>query len=364
MNLQSLRMQGAGASIFSAANVDGGALAVINSLRGRADRRPALERFIDRMAQGVAAGGDRNDAPNIPVWAQELEHLYSEVYMIEYNDLPMANGDILPLDTEVPNYVEIWKYRTLQAAGGAKIMNSTAVGSAPRVSLGGKEYIGHVASVMNAFGYSLQDMRVMAAVNSSLTSMYPEAARRAHEEIQDRVAWWGDKEHDLTGLLTHPNVPVQYAPLGADNSTKWEDKTFDEVFADFVYLASASKNRTFGREVATLIMLPRDVEEIMITKRIPNDKQTLRAHIAENYPGLTVKFVDQLNAGHPDNPNGFGYGVAIKIDKSASSLVTPQAFEMLDPSWQGHEWVTYCHSRIGGVKIPKPYSISIMPGIS
>lgn len=362
-NLQHIHAQGAVPFLFSGSADLGHLQPLIDKGRGRGD---TLTRIAHRIAQGIRDGGEMHrDAPSIPVFAQALEYIYSETYKVEYANLPMANGEVLPLDNSVPNYVEVWKYRTFQSGGAAKIGTTYAAGSIPRVSVGGEEFEGHVAAVLNAFGYSLQDMRVLAAIEGGgqLEQMYPEAARRAHEEIQERVGWWGDQQHKLTGLLTHPLVPVEYAPVGALNSTNWESKSFDEVFADILYLADASEERTFGREVVTDIYLPRDVKRVLLTKRIENDKQTLKAHIEENLD-VTIHFVDQLNADHPDNPTGVGIAVAIKKDKSAAALVTPQPFELLDPQWHGLEWVTICHSRIGGVKIPKPYSITVMPGIS
>jgi hypothetical protein len=244
--------------------------------------------------------------------------------------------------------------------------NVYAAGSIPRVSIGGEEFSGTIVAILNAFGYSLQDMRIMAAIEGGgeLESMYPEAARRAHEEIQERVGWWGDTNHNLHGVLTHPLVPVQYAPLGAGNSTLWSAKTFDEIFADVLYVCEAAEERTFGKEQTTHLFLPRGVKRLMLTKRIENDKQTLKAHIEENIDGVTISYVDQLDASHPDNPTGVGIALALKQDKSCVSLITPQPFEMLDPQWYGIEWVTICHSRLGGVKMPKPFSLTVMPGIS
>lgn len=340
-------------------------VAAIKGMRSDGDPRTTIERFAYRFARGVEdAGNPYTDTPNIPLFAEQLEHLYAEIQREEYIDLPMANGDILPFDTEVPAHVNIWRYRTLQSAGAAKIGNLTAVGSIPRVSVGGREYVGYVASVVNAFGFSLTDMRAMVAVGGELESMYAEAARRAHDEIQDRVAWWGDKQHKLHGFISHPNIPKVYAPVGTGNSTLWSIKDFDEVFADVVYILNAAKQRTFGREIPNLLLLPRDVETIFVTKRIENDKQTLKAHIAENFPEVTIKFVDQLNASHPDNTAGVGIAVALRVDKKAAAIVTPQIFEMLDPQWHGMEWITVCHSRIAGVKVSRPLSATIMPGIS
>lgn len=345
---------------------DGAQVAQLAAHRGNA-RVPMRDRIAQRLAAGILMGArDHGDSAMIPIWGEELEALMGKVYEEEYIDLPMANGDILPLNTDVANWQELWKYRTLQKFGKAKIGTDYAIGSIPRVSVGGKEFVGYVAAIFNAYGFSIQDERVLSNVSNGarIQAMFPEAARRAHEEITDRVAWWGDTKHKLHGLLTHPYVPKQYAPVGANNSTYWSAKMFDEVFADIALLEDAAKARTFGKEYADVLLLPRDVSRVMVLKRIEQDKQTLRVHVKENFPDLKIMFVDQLNATHPDNPTGVGIAVSLRIDKKAASLVSPQPFEQFPPAWHGLEWLTICHSRIGGVMIPRPYSVTIMPGIS
>jgi hypothetical protein len=355
----------AGATMLLSSTTDARQVQALMGLRSDGDPREAVERFAHQFARGITDSGTQHkDGPSIPFFAEALNYLYSETYREEYVDLPMASGQILPHDSEVPAHAEIWKYRTVQSGGAAKIGNPTGIGSIPRVSIGGREYIGHVATVVNAYGFTLMEMRAIAAVDGSLSALYPEAARRAHDETQEATAWWGNKQHKLTGFLTHPNIPKVYAPLGADASTLWSVKSFDEIVADIVYILNAGKKRTFGREVPTMLLLPRDVEDVFLIKRIPNDKQTLGVHIKELFPGLKILFVDQLNASHPDNTTGVGIAVALRQDKKAAALVTPQPFEQLDPQWHGLEWITICLSRLGGVKVVRPLSATIMPGIS
>jgi hypothetical protein len=366
MNLQQMVNMGAGggAALFSLLNNGRQAMLDAAAMRPQDGGQSFQQRFQDRAGVALMLHGERSDMPNIPLFAQALEHIFAEIYKIEFNNLPMAEGNVLPHDTSVPNHVETWKYRTLQSYGQAVIGDPGAYGSYPMVSIGGREFQGNVAAVINAFAYTIQEMRVLAAVGGELERMYAEAARRAHEEIMDRVGWWGDKNHNLYGLMTHPNMPVVYAPVGTLNSTKWVDKSFDEIFADVLFLATASEDRTYGREVADLILIPRDVRTLFLSKRIENDSTTLKQHIENNMDGVEIMVCDQLNATHKDNPLGVGYAVAIKRDKSAGSLIVPQEFEMFDPRWEGMRWVTPCHSRIGGVKIPKPYAFTIMPGVS
>lgn len=331
-----------------------------------------IDRITDSMQSHACMDRSlRGDMPNIPIFAQALEHIFEKVYETEFNNLPMANGEILPHDNSVPNTAETWKYRTIVSQGTARFGNVEAYGSIPMVSIGGREFSGNVAAVLNGFGYSIQEMRNMAAVGGELEAMYPKAAKRAHDELFERVAWWGDKIHHLHGFLTHPNMPVVYAPVGSGNSTKWKDKTFDEVFADIVYLATAASDRTYGRAVTTMILIPRDVHTLMLTLRIENTGETLWMHIQNNFSGdigglpkVEFKIVDQLNAKHPWNPLGVGIACAIVVDKDSGSLIVPQEFEMFDPRWEGLRWITPCHSRLGGARVPRPYEYTVMPGVS
>lgn len=321
------------------------------------------------ILQGIAFGVQtsfRGDAPNIPIFAQQLEYLYAKIYEQEYADLPMANGDVLPIDTEVPNTAETYSYMTLTAAGVARMGNVYAMGSVPRVSVSGTKETGNVVAILNCYGFSIQDMRVIAAVpqGGQLDAMLPKAARRAHEEIQNRVGWWGDVKHKLKGLLTHPNVPVAYAPAGASTFTDWARKTFDEIFTDVVTTIEAMSERTYGRETVTHVYLPRKVRAVLMLKRIEQTQVTLEKHITDSYPGIQFHYIDDLDANNPRNQIGLGIMVVINQDRDAASLVVPQMFEQFDPQWHGLEWITVCHSRFGGVKMPRPYSAALLVGIS
>jgi len=320
--------------------------------------------ILQAISDGIHRGS-RDDAASIPVFAQQLEHVYAKVYEQEYADLPMANGEVLPIDTEVPNTAETYAYMTLTASGVARMGNTYAMGSIPRVSIGGVKETGNVVAILNCFGFSIQDMRVAAAVpqGGQLEQALPKAARRAHDEIQNRTGWWGSAQYKLKGLITHPNIPVTYAPVGVSTKTTWADKTFDEIFSDVVTLSEGLPERTYGRETVTNLFLPRTIRKVLMLKRIDTTQVTLEKHIQDSYPGIKIQYIDELDAAHPRNVLGVNIVVALNQDKEAASLVMPQIFELFDPQWFGMEWLTVAHSRFGGAKVPRPYSVSILAAV-
>lgn len=319
-----------------------------------------IRRGVGKAATDLGHG----DASNLPVFARELEYVYTTVYEQEFAELKMANGAVIPIDESVDNAAETFTYYTLSAAGIAKMGNTYAMGGIPRVSISGIKTTGNVAAILNCFGYSVQDMRAIARTGRNLDTMYATASRRGHEELWNRAGLWGDKSHKLHGLLTHPNVPKQYAPVGVGGDTKFSGKAFDEVFADFVALIEGVAERTYGKERVTHVFYPREVNRVLLTLRVPGQTTTLKQHLAENYPDVVFDVLDELGASHPLNPTGVGIMVALRQDRDAAALVIPQMYEMFEPRWFGLEWLTIAHSRIGGVKIPRPYSISIMAAIS
>jgi hypothetical protein len=306
----------------------------------------------------------RADAPNIPIFSQQLEYIYTTVYEQEYAELPMANGEVLPIDTEVPNTAETYSYMTLTASGLAKMGNVYAMRDIPRVSLSGTKEVGNVVAILNCYGFSIQDMRIAAAVpqGGRLEAALPKAARRAHEEIQNTVGWWGDTKHKLKGLITHPNVPVDYAPNGTLGSPLWTSKDFLEIFTDIVMTIEGVAERTYGRETVTHVYLPRKYRKVLKLKMITNTNITLEKHIRDEYGDIQFHYVNELDATHPKNLIGKNIMIALNQDRDAASLVMPQIFEQFDPQWYGLEWLTVCHSRFGGVKMPRPYSVGMLIG--
>lgn len=334
-----------------------------NTLHAAKEGR-SLSDSIQRGVNKAAADIDHADASTLPIFARELEYVYTKVYEQEYAELKMANGEVLPIDDSVDNAAETYTYYTMSAAGIARMGNTYAMGSIPRVSLGGVKTSANIAAILNCFGYSIQDARAIARTGRNLDAAYANASRRGHEELWNRVGWWGDKNHKLHGLLTHPNVPVQYAPVGVGGGTTLSSKLFDEVFADFVALIESMPERTYGKERVTHVFYPREIERVLLTLRLPGQANTLKKHLADNYPDIEFVVVDELGASHPLNPTGVGIMVALRQDIDAAALVMPQLYEMFEPRWFGLEWLTIAHSRIGGVRVTRPYSVSVMAGVS
>lgn len=307
----------------------------------------------------------RGDAPSIPVFSHQLEYIYAKVYEQEYADLPMAAGDVLPIATEVPNTAETYSYMTLTASGLAKMSNVYAMRDIPRVSLSGTKETGNVVAILNCYGFSIQDMRVAAAIpqGGKLEAAMPKAARRAHEEIQNTVGWWGSTKHKLRGLITHPNVPTDYAPNGVSGSPLWTAKTFIEIFTDIVTTIEGMSERTYGRETVTHVYLPRKLRKILKLLMITNTNITLEKHIRDEYGSIEFHYVNELDGSHPKNLIGKNLMVVLNRDADGASLVMPQIFEQFDPQWYGLEWLTICHSRFGGVMMPRPYSGAVLIGI-
>ena len=58
-----------------------------------------------------------------PVWAEQLRHSYTKIFEVKFPEYAAANGDVLPIDTEVNPAKTEWEYFMVEAAGYADFID-------------------------------------------------------------------------------------------------------------------------------------------------------------------------------------------------------------------------------------------------
>ena len=163
-------------------------------------------------------------------FARELDYIKAQSYDVEYPELTALS--LFPISNEVNPGAETVTYYSYDKTGVAKIINNYAT-DLPRADVKGKPSTGYVKSVGASYGYSVQDMRASRMASKSLDVRKAEAARYAVDFELNRIAWAGDKENGLIGVLSPENdIPLYTVPNGASGKTSWESKTADEILAD------------------------------------------------------------------------------------------------------------------------------------
>ena len=101
----------------------------------------------------------------------------------------------------------------------------------------------------------------------SLDARKAESARYQIDYLNNKIAWNGDAETGLRGVLSKDNdVPLYVPATGAKGSTKWADKTEDEILADITGMLKQVARTTKKVEKPDTLALP---SEAAVSKALP-----------------------------------------------------------------------------------------------
>lgn len=302
------------------------------------------------------------DASGAAFFARQLEFVKSKSYDVLYGDLLFRT--LFPVNTSVPAGATSITYQTYDRAGMAKIINGYAK-DLPRVDIAGKETTSPVKTVADAFGYSVDEIESARLVGMPLDQRKANAARRAIEETFNSIAFFGDSESGLPGLLDNANIPRGNAPdPGA--GTEWVNKTPDEILADVNAATAAPFIASLQKERVNTLGLPTaQWSYITSTPRSANSDTTIAQYIVNNNPFLnSMEDIIPVNefTGAGTTP---GDDILLTYNRNPDKLEfeIPQDVVFLPEQIEGLEYTVPAKGRCGGLNIYYPVSLFIMEKI-
>jgi len=300
-------------------------------------------------------------------FARELDYIKTQTYDVEYPEFTALKA--FPVSSEVNAGAETVTYYSYDKTGLAKIISNYAT-DLPRADVKGKPTTANIRSIGDSYGYSVQEMRASRMAGKSLDVRKAEAARYQIDYLLNKIAWAGDEETGLMGVLSANNdIPLYTVPQNeAKTSTAWADKTATEILADIngmmKYVAKVTKNV----ERPDSLVIPSDVYIDISTRQIPNTGYTVLKFLLENAPYLkNVIEASELQGDTTDiNPYAAqGKNVALLYTKSEKKLTIehPLPFYQHPVQPTGLELVVPCEARTAGAMIYYPLSALIAVGI-
>ena len=306
------------------------------------------------------------DANETVFFARELEHVKARSYDKKYPEL--KGTMLIPVSTEAGSGADSITYHQFDQVGIAKIIANYA-DDLPRADVFGKEFTSPVRSIGVSFGYNLQEVRAAAMANKPLNARRASSARRSNEQTVNNIAWFGDTEYNLQGMLSNPNITAATAPNGAGGQPEWTTKTSAEILADMNNTVNGIISLTKGVEVPDTLLLPIEQYTLIATKQntTSGSDLTVLEYFLRNQPIIrSVEWVNELKdvAAPPSGAAGpVDVMVAYKRDAEKLTLEIPQPYEQLPVQERNLEFLVPCHSRCGGVIIYYPLSISVLEDI-
>jgi len=302
-------------------------------------------------------------------FAQELDHVKAQSYDVEYPELTALS--LFPVSSEVDPGAETVTYHTYDKTGLAKVIDNYST-DLPRADVNGKPVHAIIKSVGDSYGYSAQEMRASRLAGKSLDSRKAESARFQIDNILNKIAWAGDAESGLMGVLSEgQNIPLFAIGAGASGATSWLEKTADEILADVAGMQKQVAKMTKNVERPDTLCLPSDVYLHLSTTRIPDTTTTVLSFIKEHAPYIK----NIVSAAELDSDSTFtnpyaaeedGQGVAFlfKNDKRKLSLENPMPFYQYPLQVRNLETIIPCEARTAGVIVYYPMSALIAVGVS
>lgn len=314
------------------------------------------------------------DAAETIFFTRELEHRKAKSYDILR--APLTAFELIPVSTEISSGAETMAYEQYDMTGVARIIANYA-DDLPRADVKAKEFISKIKSIGASFGYSLQEVRAAMMAGKPLVQRKANAAVRTHRELWNRIAFYGDSVNELPGLLTNPNIPSS-AALTKEAVVKWTAKLGlasglggRYILDDLNMLANTMVGATNGVEKPDTIALP--IDEYSLIASTPwnvggTDTTILSFFLANNPYIKSVVSLNEITKAQM-NANGlttFNGGVAMAYRKSSDVLEfqMPQFYETLPVQERNLEFVTPCHSRVGGTTVYYPFAIRFMDGFT
>ena len=291
----------------------------------------------------------------------QTSYIERQVNEIQYPDIQYPQ--LVPVDTTASPWAKTVTYYSADKFGRADWIN----GNSDDIPMAGSEMTKSETSVYTAgigYGYGLEEISQAQMLGINLPGIDAQAARRAYEEMVDRVVISGDAAKGFYGLINAPGVTVGTATTG-----NWATATPAEILADV-------NNQLTGQYTGTLYTAPVDTllmpytAWLLLTTRMVSDLSTetifswlLRNNVYTAVTGqpLSVRGLRQLDTA---GAGGTRRMVAYRRDPSVVKVHIPMPHRFLPVFQAGPiRYEVPGIFRLGGVDVRQPLLFSYVDGI-
>jgi hypothetical protein len=299
------------------------------------------------------------DADFGPIVDRQLEAVRSQTYDIQYPELKAR--DMLPVDNSVDPGAETVKYDQYDGVGIAKLTSSYAE-DVPLADVFKKEFRATVKGMVTGYQYSVQEVRASAmaekmGMQKPLPAARAERAKRAFEELVEKIAFAGDSANGLVGLNAIPNAQTYTLGTKAAGGTSWNGATGREMLKDLNGIAAAQVVATNNVEQPDTMILP--ISMFNLAAETPVDtgiSDTVLSYFLKTNP-----YIKSVVSWYKLETAGAGATrriICYRKDPKKLQLVIPMEFFQQPAQQRDFMWKTLCEGRIAGVQCYYPLSVS------
>lgn len=298
------------------------------------------------------------DSAETMFFQRELEQVKAKSY--DVLKAPLKAFELIPVDSTTAPGATTVTYEQYDSTGIAKIISNYA-DDLPTADVKGKEFHSTIKSIGNSYVYSKNDIRAAQFAGKPLNQRKAIAAVEAHRQLMNKLAFFGDSEYGIQGLLTNSNIPSAPVVAGAATTLTWATKTPDEILKDLNSAVSDMLDLTKGVEVPNTIVMPiAQYNHIATTARSANSDTTILEFFKGNNPGIEVTWATELKGAFAGSTDGF---IVYNRNPDKLWMEIPMMVQMSPAQEKGLSYSVSVESRFGGVIVPYVLSVSFRYGI-
>lgn len=270
---------------------------------------------------------------------------------------------LIPVDTSAPEFTKTVTYFSGDITGRAEWIN----GNADDVPIAGANRTMFQTSVYTAgigYAYGWEEIRYAQSLGINLPNEDALAARRAYEEMVDRVALYGDASKGFQGIINNSNVAATPATTGG-----WSSATGANIIKDVNQALTLVSTATKRTSYANTLLLAPDKMEILASTILPDSgAQTLLDWVRRNNvvtattgQQITIRAVRGLETAGVGSTSRM---VAYRRDPSVLKLHIPMPHRFLPAYSPGPLRVEVPGVfRLGGLDIRRTAEVKYVDGI-
>lgn len=302
------------------------------------------------MIPNQLIGQLRMDSDESIFLERQLDYIKSQTYDIKYAELKARK--LIPISSEADPGAERIFFRSYDQFGLAKIIHNYA-DDLPRADVRGEEFSIPVQTLGASYGYNVKELRSAVFGNVPLEQRRANAARRAIAQLENSIAFFGDADSGIEGLLNAANIPMVAIPADGTAGIEWDGKTPDQILRDLNLVANTVSTQTLGVEIPDTLLLPLDSYNfISSTPRSANSDTTILNFFLQNNPYIKhVEWVNELSAA---GLGGTRRMLAYRRDPEVLTLEIPMDFEQLELQPRGLEYIIPCQEYFAGLLLYYP----------
>lgn len=291
----------------------------------------------------------------------QLTHIESKMYEVKYKAITYPQ--VIPVSNEAGEWAESVTYFFMDGKAVAKFVGSKSL-DVPISEIGTDKVVVPVELGATGYEYSDEELRQAIHLGRPLTQLKANTARRAYEELAQRVAMNGDTDHNLPGFINNTNI-TSSTVVNPGSGTEWVNKTPAQVLFDINdVLADVFVDSLQVERADTLALPTAQWSYIASTPRSDNSDMTILQYVIANSPYLNaesdiVPLSELTGAGAGATDRMMAY--TKDIEKVVMHVPMPLRFT--EPQRKGRGFEVPGEFKLAGVEFRYPGSARYADGI-